>query len=239
LTLYVDARLMSPYALSAFVVLMEKGLACQIKTLDLKAGQQLDPDYRRLSLTSRVPTLVHEGFALSESAVICDYLEEVFPVPKYAAVYPSSARARSRARQIQAWLRSDLAPLKEERPTTVIFSQRSATPLSPSAQQSAEKLIHAASALLHDDSEHLFGSWCIADTDLAVMLCRLVLNGDQVPDKLADYARRQWQRPTVQAWVALQDPRRATQQAGPHIVVAPFRDAKWGSRLRRQPSASA
>jgi glutathione S-transferase len=183
---------------------LEKRLVYQIKPVDLKAGRQFESDYQRLSLTCRVPTLVHEGFALSESAAICEYLDEVFPAPEYPSAYPSSPRDRSRARQIQAWLRSDLAPLREERPTTVIFHERSATPLSERAQQSAEKLIQVAHTLLHEDAEHLFNSWCIADTDLAIMLCRLVLNGDRVPDELANYAKRQWQRPAVQAWVALQ-----------------------------------
>jgi len=204
LTLYVDARLASPYALSVSVALSEKRLVCQIKPVDLKAGQQFESDYQHLSATCRVPTLVHDGFALSESTAICEYLEEVFPAPEYAPAYPSSPRDRSRARQIQAWLRSDLAPLREERPTTVIFSERSAAPLSERAQQSAEKLIRVAHTLLSDNAEHLFTSWCIADTDLAIMLCRLVLNGDRVPDKLVDYAKRQWQRPAVQAWQALQ-----------------------------------
>ena len=41
----------------------------------------------------------------------------------------------------------------------------------------------------------------VADVDLAVMLNRLVLNGDAVPEHLAAYATRQWQRPSVQLWV--------------------------------------
>ncbi|MBB3257144.1 hypothetical protein F4827_002309 [Paraburkholderia bannensis] len=40
------------------------------------------------------------------------------------------------------------------------------------------------------------------------MLNRLVLNGDAVPPPLADYARYQWQRPTVQRWLALERPPR-------------------------------
>ena len=36
-----------------------------------------------------------------------------------------------------------------------------------------------------------------ADTDLALMLNRLVINGDAVPESLARYAHRQWQRPSV------------------------------------------
>ena len=33
------------------------------------------------------------------------------------------------------------------------------------------------------------------------MLNRLLLNGDSVPPRLAEYARRQWLRPSVQEWV--------------------------------------
>ncbi|MCA3783732.1 MAG: glutathione S-transferase, partial [Burkholderia sp.] len=53
---------------------------------------------------------------------------------------------------------------------------------------------------------HLFGEWSIADVDLAVMLNRLVLNDDPVPQRLADYARGQWERASVQRWVKLKRP---------------------------------
>ena len=48
----------------------------------------------------------------------------------------------------------------------------------------------AAEALLSDDAKNLCGQWCIADVDLALMLNRLVLHGDAVPEKLAAYAQR-------------------------------------------------
>jgi glutathione S-transferase len=47
----------------------------------------------------------------------------------------------------------------------------------------------------------LIGEWCIADTDLGLMLNRLILHGDPVPQKLKDYAAGQWQRASVQEWV--------------------------------------
>ncbi len=54
--------------------------------------------------------------------------------------------------------------------------------------------------------EHLCGDWSLADVDLALMLNRLVLNGDAVPARLAAYARRQWQHPAVQRWLAFERP---------------------------------
>ncbi len=57
--------------------------------------------------------------------------------------------------------------------------------------------------LLAHGGQNLFGEWSIADADLALMLNRLVLNGDKVPEALADYASFQWQRASIQRYVAL------------------------------------
>ncbi|MGP8096109.1 MAG: glutathione S-transferase, partial [Steroidobacteraceae bacterium] len=40
-----------------------------------------------------------------------------------------------------------------------------------------------------------------ADVDLAMMLQRLIVLGDPVPQRLIDYAGLQWRRPTVQQWI--------------------------------------
>lgn len=204
LQLYVDQRFLSPYAMSAFVVLHEKGLPFACHGVDLDAGDNLLPDYANASLTARVPLLVDGDFRLSESSAIAEYLEARYPAPAYAAVYPQDEQQRARARQVQAWLRSDLLPLREQRNTEVVFLRPVSTPLDEAGQRAAAKLIRVAEACLADGAANLFGDWCIADTDLAVMLLRLVNNGDAVPDRLADYARRQWQRPSVQAWLARQ-----------------------------------
>jgi glutathione S-transferase len=57
--------------------------------------------------------------------------------------------------------------------------------------------------LLPEGQQNLFGEWSIADTDLALMLNRLILNGDDVPERLKEYASFQWQRASVQLWLAL------------------------------------
>lgn len=48
-----------------------------------------------------------------------------------------------------------------------------------------------------------FGSWSIVDAELALMLQRLIQNGDAVSERLKNYALQQWQRPSVQKWLAL------------------------------------
>lgn len=203
LRLYVDAQYTSPYALSAFVVLREKGLDFEPIPVDLEAGEQQSPQYTALSVTQRVPTLVHGDFSLSESSAIDEYLEEVFP---NMPVYPRNPQHRAKAREVQAWLRSDLAPLRQERSTLVVFYGQQAPALTSVAKAAANKLIEGAQALLSDGAGHLFGEWSIADVELALMLNRLILNGDDVPQALVTYARRQWARPSVQEWVNIQRP---------------------------------
>lgn len=201
--LFVDAQYASPYAMSVFVGLKEKGIPFDMQTVDLGAGANRTPDYASQSLTQRVPTLVDGDFHLSESSAITEYLDEVYPG---AALYPLAPKAKALARQVQAWLRSDLMPIRQERSTEVVFYRPSAAPLSATALDAAQKLFKAADALLAPDSDHLFGAWSIADVDLALMLNRLVLNGDPVPPRLAAYAKRQWSRPSVQEWVNLARP---------------------------------
>lgn len=204
LHLYTDAQYASPYAMSVFVALHEKSLAFDITTVDLGKNENRQPGFAATSLTQRVPTLIHDGFALSESSAITEYLDETFPG---VALYPADRPLRARARQVQAWLRSDLMPIRAERSTEVVFYGPTSTPLSEAAQTAAQKLFSLSQTMLAEGGgEYLFGEWCIADVDLALMLNRLVLNGDAVPQALADYARRQWQRETVQRWVGLERP---------------------------------
>jgi len=198
LLLYVDAQYASPYAMAAFVALREKAVPFEVGTIDLAAKENEAPKYSRLSLTRRVPTLVDQDFCLSESSAICEYIDESF---SGTPLFPTDRRTRARARQVQAWLRSDLLPIRVERSTEVIFFKPTALPLSDAAQTCTQKLFFAAEALIPKDAENLFGQWSIADVDLALMLNRLVLNGDPVPQRLAAYATQQWQRPSVQQWV--------------------------------------
>lgn len=205
LKLYVNSEFSSPYAMSVFVTLTEKGIPFELEVLDLNAGQHRAPAYRDLALNGRIPALVHGDFVLTESSAITEYLEEVFPAPEYKAVYPTASQQRARAREIQAWVRSDLMPIREERSTLTVFHEPATQPLSPEARAAADKLCRAAGKLLSgvENGANLFGAWSIADTDLAMMLQRLVHSGDEVPTKLKDYANAQWQRAAVQQWLAL------------------------------------
>lgn len=200
LELFVDSQYASPYAMSVYVALHEKKLSFELQRVDLSKGEQALPAFAQTSLTARVPTLVHEGFALSESSAIVEYLDDTMAGPP---LLPRDVKQRARARQVQAWLRSDLMAIRVERSTEVVFMAARRPALSGDAQAAAAKLFAAAEQLLPHGATNLFGEWCIADTDLALMINRLALHGDAVPVRLLQYAHVQWQRPAVQTWCAL------------------------------------
>jgi glutathione S-transferase len=77
-------------------VLHEKGLAFMEKRLDLFSGDQLRPEYLRINPNGVVPTLEHGDSAIIDSAVIIEYLDEVFPEP--SALVPRSAVQRAAMR---------------------------------------------------------------------------------------------------------------------------------------------
>ena len=202
LKLYVGADFVSAFAMSAFVALKEKQLSFELVKVDLKARGNYLASYRDVSLTCKIPTLVHDGFALSESSAIAEYLEEI--APGHKKLFPLDIKQRARARQLQAWLRSDLLVIRKERPADLIYFGKKDTPLSDDALAAVDRLFFVADRLLEGGAEHLFGDWSIADTDLAIMLNRLLANGDRVPQRLAAYVRRQWDRDSVRAWMDIE-----------------------------------
>lgn len=60
-------------------VLAEKGLEWENHHLDLKAAEHTRPDYIAINPKAVVPTLVDDGRIVTESTIICEYLEEAFP----------------------------------------------------------------------------------------------------------------------------------------------------------------
>ena len=104
-----------------------------------------------------------------------------------------------------AWLRSDLMPIREERSSEYVFYPAEIlppyAPLSPAAQRAVAKLVSFAERVVPADGGALFGAWCIADTDLAMMLQRLVRTKEPLSARLLAFAEREWRRPSVQAFV--------------------------------------
>ena len=198
--LFVDSDYLSPYAMSVFVGLREKNIRFETVLVDLARDENHSTEYAEFLITGRVPAIYDKGFKLCESSAICEYLEDSYAGTK---LYPQHPALKAKAREVQGWLRSDLGALREERTTAVVFHQCPVVALSSKAQDAAKKLINVAEQLIPTGSNSLFDQWSIADTELAVMLNRLILAGDTIPARLSEYAATQWQRPSVQEWLNL------------------------------------
>ena len=71
------------------LVLAEKGITDWVNHhFDLVRGDQTKPAYLALNPKGVVPTLVHDGHVITESTVICEYLEDVFPKPPLRPANP-------------------------------------------------------------------------------------------------------------------------------------------------------
>lgn len=86
---------MSVCAQTVRLCLAEKALPYKAHHLNLRAGDQKQPDYLKLNPKGVVPTLVQDDFVLTESIVINEYLDDAF---RETPLMPETARGRARVR---------------------------------------------------------------------------------------------------------------------------------------------
>jgi glutathione S-transferase len=202
LILYGNTQLSSPYVFSAFVTLTEKRLPFRLELLSLEKGEHRRPEYAGPSFTGKVPSLRHGDFWIAESSAIDEYVEDAFPPPAHPRLYPEDPRARAKVRMVQAFLRSDLGALRAARPTSSFFLGEAVAPLTPDARAAADKLVAFTEAVLPPGAAFIGGTFSPGDADLALMLQRLVANGDPCPERLATWARTIFARPSIRAWLS-------------------------------------
>jgi maleylacetoacetate isomerase len=75
-------------------------------------GEQRSPAYRAMNPQGLVPALDHDGFVLSQSLAICEYLEDVQPEPP---LLPRDPRERGIVRSMALAVACDIHPLNNLR----------------------------------------------------------------------------------------------------------------------------
>lgn len=75
------------------ILLHEKGIEFRSHYVDLLQFEQLSPEFLALNPRGQVPVLVHDGRVLTETTLILEYLEAVFPDPPLT---PATAEDRYR-----------------------------------------------------------------------------------------------------------------------------------------------
>jgi len=86
---------LSPYVRKVLLVLELKGIAYEIDPIVPFFGNDA---FTKLNPLRRIPVLVDGDLVLTDSTVICEYLEDLKPDP---AVYPRDLRDRARARWLE------------------------------------------------------------------------------------------------------------------------------------------
>lgn len=83
------------------LALAEKGQRYDSRHVNLAAGEHRSAEFLKLNPAGLVPALVHDGRTLTESAILCEYIEEALPGPALAPQDPwLRARMRLWARRI-------------------------------------------------------------------------------------------------------------------------------------------
>ena len=117
----------SPYARMARIVVLEKGLQGRVETIVAKT-RAADSPYYGINPSGRVPYLVaDDGTGFEESAVICDYLDQLdgkpaFGLPRGGEAWEArrlEALARSLLDGLSVWGREILRPESERSPSVI------------------------------------------------------------------------------------------------------------------------
>ena len=88
---------LSPFCRKVRLVLAEKRL--EVDLVEERYWER-DPDFLRRNPAGKVPVLRIDGLTLSESAAICEYLDETYPSP---ALMPGNPRERAEVRRLVGW----------------------------------------------------------------------------------------------------------------------------------------
>ena len=87
----------SPYVRKVLACLALKGLAYEIDPITAFYGND---EFERLSPLRRIPVVIDGDLALSDSSVICAYLDEAHPEPP---LLPTDVKDRARARWLEEY----------------------------------------------------------------------------------------------------------------------------------------
>jgi len=162
----IHGAILSPFVRKVLVVTELKGL--DYEQVMVLPGSD-DEAFRRISPLGKIPALVDGDFHISDSSVICEYLEEKYPEHP---VMPTSPEDRARSRWIEEFGDTRLVEC-----TGVFFFERFVKPMTGAGECDEERL---ANLLAHDvplrvgyvesivpDDGYFFGDLGVADLAIA------------------------------------------------------------------------
>ncbi len=115
--MFLYGGLLSPFVMRVVLAARVKGMDLPVKLPD---GGMKTPEFLHLNPLGKMPTLIHDGFALPESEVIVQYLEDVHPRPSIMPEHPQErARARLLSRLADVYVMPQIAVAFQGKPMDV------------------------------------------------------------------------------------------------------------------------
>ncbi|MGE3712307.1 MAG: glutathione S-transferase family protein [Hyphomicrobiaceae bacterium] len=104
-----------------FITLAEKELDYGVHEINLFTNEQYRPEYLAINPKGVVPALDHDGRIITESTLICEYLDEMFPSP---ALTPSDPYLRTRMRKWSKAVDEELFEATRELSFSAMFREK-------------------------------------------------------------------------------------------------------------------
>ena len=194
LTFYAGSG--SPYAWKVWLALEHKGIPYELKMLSFDKGDTKTPEFLAINPRAKVPAIVEDGVAVSESSVIVEYLEDRYP---WKPLLPKDASGRATARRIAAEADNYLSETVEELFNLTLYAKKPASvnEISAAQEHALNEIAKLEKALVAD---YLVGEISIADFT-AYPHVRLLQRVDErspgkgiarslLPPKVAGWVRR-------------------------------------------------
>jgi maleylacetoacetate isomerase len=149
------------------IALALKGLDYDYAAVDLRAGEQRDGDYRKMSPAGIVPTLVDGDIRLTQSLAIIDYLDQVYPLPR---LIPEATALRMKALEIAQTIACEIHPINNLRVLNYLTGQLAVAADAKTAwyKHWVEEGLAAVEALLAEASN---GVYCVGDAATVADCC--------------------------------------------------------------------
>jgi glutathione S-transferase len=103
--LRIIGSFVSPYVRKVLAAINLKGLSYEIDPITPFFGND---EFRRLSPLCRIPVLIDGDFSISDSSVICAYLDDAYPGHR---LFPDAPKDRARARWLEEFADTRLGDL--------------------------------------------------------------------------------------------------------------------------------
>lgn len=188
------------------ILLREKRIAHEEVEIDVLAGANRGPDFRRLNPFAQIPVLEDGDLVICESIAILEYLEERHPEPRFLSSDPAR---RALTRQFMLWSGDTMIGPWKDWMSPVTRPRAVADP--PARRKARDDVAHHLDVL----ERRLEGrAWLVDDYSLAeVCYAPLMTILDRVGlgELVAD-------RPAVAAWVNRMQERPAVRDTAPTLV---------------------